>query len=78
MQARSMEILNSASDPQRKSRLDELKLAMLFFLLLMLLLRSVCHQVSNQADQSDLLAIILLLADVSPTYSSGLPQGNVF
>ena len=78
MQTRSMEILNSASDPQRKSRLDELKLAMLFFLLLMLLLRSVCHQVSNQADQSDLLAIILLLADVSPTYSSGLPQGNVF
>jgi len=78
MQARSMEILNSASDPQRKSRLDELKLAMLFFLLLMLLLRSVCHQVSNQADQLDLLAIILLLADVSPTYSSGLPQGNVF
>jgi len=73
-----MEILNSASDPQRKSRLDELKLAMLFFLLLMLLLRSVCHQVSNQADQLDLLAIILLLADVSPTYSSGLPQGNVF
>jgi len=78
MQARSMEILNSASDPQRKSRLDELKLAMLFFLLLMLLFRSVCHQVSNQADQLDLLAIILLLADVSPTYSSGLPQGNVF
>jgi len=78
MQARSMEILNSASDPQRKPRLDELKLAMLFFLLLMLLFRSVCHQVSNQADKLDLLAIILLLADVSPTYSSGLPQGNVF
>jgi len=30
---------------------------MLFFLLLMLLFRSVCHQVSNQADKSDLLAI---------------------
>jgi len=44
----------------------------------MLLLRSVCHQVSNQADKLDLLAIFLLLADVSPTYSSGLPQGNVF
>jgi len=30
---------------------------MLFFLLLMLLFRSVCHQVSNQADKLDLLAI---------------------
>jgi len=28
-----------------------------FFLLLMLLFRSVCHQVSNQADKLDLLAI---------------------
>jgi len=27
---------------------------MLFFLLLMLLFRSVCHQVSNQADKLDL------------------------
>jgi len=50
---------------------------MLFFLLLMLF-RSICHQVSNQADKLALLAIILLLADVSRTYSSGLPQGNVF
>jgi len=31
----------------------------LFFLLLMLL-RSICHQVSNQSDKLDLLAIILL------------------
>jgi len=30
---------------------------MLFFLLRMLLFRSVCHQVSNQADKLDLLAI---------------------
>jgi len=30
---------------------------LLFFLLLMLLFRSVCHQVSNQADKLDLLAI---------------------
>jgi len=30
---------------------------MLFFLLLMLLFRSVCQQVSNQADKLDLLAI---------------------
>jgi len=29
-----------------------------------------------QADKLALLAIFLLLADVSPTYSSGLPQGN--
>jgi len=34
---------------------------MLFFLLLMLL-RSICHQVSNQADKFDLLAIIFLLS----------------
>jgi len=34
---------------------------MLFFLLLMLLFRSVCHQVSNQADKLDLLAICFLL-----------------
>jgi len=32
-------------------------LLMLFFLLLMLLFRSVCHQVSNQADKLVLLAI---------------------
>jgi len=36
--------------------------------------RGNCHQVSNQADKLALLAIILLLADVSPTYSSGLNQ----
>jgi len=34
-----------------------------------MLYRSICHQVSNQADKLALLAIILLLADVSPTYS---------
>jgi len=33
---------------------------------------------ADQADKLALLAIILLLADVSPIYSSGLPQGNVF
>jgi len=33
---------------------------MLFFLLLMLLFRSVCHQVSNQADKLDLLAIFII------------------
>jgi len=43
-----------------------------------MLYRSICHQVLNQADELALLAIILLLADISPTYSSGLPQGNVF
>jgi len=43
-----------------------------------MLYRSIRHQVSNQAEKLALLAIILLLADVSPTYSSGLPQGNVF
>jgi len=32
----------------------------------------------SQTDKLALLAIILLVADVSPTYSSGLPQGNVF
>jgi len=32
---------------------------LLFFLLLMLLFRSVCHQVSNQADKLDLLAIFI-------------------
>jgi len=31
-----------------------------------------------QADKLALLAIILLLVDVSSTYSSGLPQGNLF
>ena len=31
---------------------------------------------SFQADKLALLAIILLLADVSPIYSSGLPQGR--
>jgi len=51
---------------------------MLFFLLLMLLFRSIWHQVSNQTDKLALLAIILFVADVSPTYSSDLPQGNVF
>jgi len=48
---------------------------MLFLLLLMLLFRGICHQVSNQADK---LALLVFLADVSPIYSSGLPQGNVF
>jgi len=33
---------------------------MLFFLLLMLL-RSICHQVSNQADEFDLLVIFFFL-----------------
>jgi len=33
---------------------------MLFFLLLMLLFRSVCHQVSNQGDKLDLLAILII------------------
>jgi len=33
---------------------------MLFFLLLMLLFRSVCHQVSNQADNLILLAIFIV------------------
>jgi len=33
---------------------------MLFFLLFMLLFRSVCHQVSNQADKLDLLAIFII------------------
>jgi len=51
---------------------------MLFFLLLMLLFRSICHQVSNQADKLALLAIILLLVDVSPTYLSGLPQAMFY
>jgi len=32
----------------------------LLFFLLLILLRSICHQVSNQADKFDLLAIILL------------------
>ena len=41
-----------------------------FFLLLMLL-RCICHQVSNQSDKFDLA--IILFADVSPTYSSKLP-----
>jgi len=41
-------------------------LKMLFILLLMLF-RSICLQVSNQADKLGLLAIILLSADVSPT-----------
>jgi len=42
-----------------------------------MLYRSICHQVSNQADKLALLAGILLLADVSPTYSSGRPHGNL-
>jgi len=32
----------------------------MLFLLLLMLLRSICHQVSNQADKFDLLAIISL------------------
>jgi len=43
-----------------------------------MLYRSICHQVSNQADKLTHLAIILLLANVSPTYSRGLPQGKIF
>jgi len=39
--------------------------------------RSICHQVSNQGDELALLAIILSFAAVSPTYSTGLPHGNV-
>jgi len=35
----------------------------------MLLFRSICHKVLNQTDKLALLAIILLVADVSPTYS---------
>jgi len=38
---------------------------------------SICDIVGTQTDKLALLAIILLLADVSPTYSSGLPQSNV-
>jgi len=38
----------------------------------MLLFHSICHQVSNQTDKLDLLAIILLVADISFTYSRGL------
>ena len=51
----------------------------LFFLLLMLFL-SVCHQVSNQTNRwiSSSGDYILLSANVSPTYSNGLFQGNVF
>jgi len=41
-----------------------------------LVYRGICHQVSNQADKLALLAIILLLADVSPTYSSVLINLN--
>ena len=33
---------------------------MLLFLLLMLLFRSVCQQVSNQADKLDLLGIFII------------------
>jgi len=33
---------------------------------------------NTQADELALLAIGWLFADVSPTYSSALPQGNVF
>ena len=43
---------------------------MLFFLLLMLL-RSICHQVSNQADKFDLLAIILLFCPGTPERRQG-------
>jgi len=48
-----LRVYASASDPCRSFILRN----MLFFLLLMLLFRSVCHQVSNQADKLDLLAI---------------------
>jgi len=33
---------------------------------------------TQEADKLTLLSIILLLADVSSTYSSVLPQGNIF
>jgi len=33
---------------------------------------------NTQADELALLTIVLLLADVSLTYSRALPQGNVF
>jgi len=49
---------------------------LLFFLLFMLLFRSICHQVSNQTDKLALPTNILIAADVSPSYSSGLPQGS--
>ena len=51
---------------------------LLFFLLLMLF-RSVCHQVSNQTNRwiSSSGDYILLSANVSHTYSSGLLQGSV-
>ena len=42
---------------------------MLFFLLLMLLFRSVCHQVSNQADKLVFSGDFFLLADIPPTMS---------
>jgi len=38
---------------------------MLFFLLLMLLFRSICHQVSNQTDELAHMAIVLLVAVVA-------------
>jgi len=46
----------STSDPCRSFILRK----MLFFLLLMLLFRSVCHQVSNQAHKLVLLAIFII------------------
>jgi len=36
------------------------------FLLLMLLFRSICHEVSNQTDKLALLAIILVVAVAVP------------
>ena len=52
----------------------------LLFFLLFILFRSVCHQVWNQTNRriSSSGDYILLSANVSPIYSSGLLQGNVF
>jgi len=48
----------SAAAPTKTARVSsKFSQTMLFFLLLMLLFRRVCHQVSNQADKLDLLAI---------------------
>jgi len=60
-----------------KSQGKKYLLDLQFFLLLMLL-RSICHQVSNQTNRwiSSSGDDILLSANISPTDSSGLLQGN--
>jgi len=72
---------SAGADPAegRSPLLKPTKVTLLFCLLLMLF-RSVCHQVSNQTNRSISSSgdYILLSANVSPTYSSGLFQGNVF